>query len=98
MDQTQLQAMLDRQAITELIHRYCRAMDRVDHALGYSIWHDGSEADYGGIFKGTGREVIDWVCEGHVRGRVAHSHQVTVINMTVDGDHAGSEAYVNAAL
>lgn len=98
MDEKDLQALIDRQAITELLHRYCRAMDRVDHELGYSIWHEGAEADYGAIFKGSGREFIDWVCEGHLRQRLAHSHQVTAINMALDGDTAGTEAYVTAAL
>ena len=30
-------AVEDRQAITEMLYRYCRAMDRMDVPLGYSI-------------------------------------------------------------
>lgn len=28
-----VQAIADRQAITDVIYRYCRAMDRIDHVL-----------------------------------------------------------------
>jgi hypothetical protein len=98
MDQKDLQRLLDREEITDLIYRYCRSMDRIDAELGYSIWHEGAEADYGAIFKGTGRGFIDWVCERHRTNYVVHSHQITSINLTLDRDRAGSESYVTAAL
>lgn len=34
------QIVADRQAVAELIYRYCRAVDRLDIALGHSIWHE----------------------------------------------------------
>lgn len=93
-----LQAVADRQAITDQIHRYCRAMDRIDRELGYSIWHDDGTADYGrDVFQGTGRGFIDHVCAQHGR-LLVHSHQVTNIIITLDGDRAGSESYVTATL
>jgi hypothetical protein len=42
-----LRTLADRQAITDLIYRYCRAMDRIDPDLGYTIWHEDGVADYG---------------------------------------------------
>jgi len=88
----------DRQAITQMLHLYCRAMDRMDLALGYSIWHDDGEADYGeAIFRGTGRGFVDFVAEAH-RRMIAHSHQVTTITIRLAGDRAASESYVIAAL
>ena len=90
--------MTDRAAITDLIYRYCRAMDRIDHELGYSIWHDDGTADYGAdVYVGSGRGFIDHVCRQHA-GLLAHSHQVTNIIIEVDGHRAGSEAYVTATL
>jgi SnoaL-like domain len=90
--------MTDRAAITDLIYRYCRAMDRIDHELGYSIWHDDGTADYGAdVYVGSGRGFIDHVCAAHA-GLLAHSHQVTNIIIEIDGDRAGSEAYVTATL
>lgn len=93
-----LQAVADRQAITDQIYRYCRAMDRIDAELGYSIWHADGTADYGAdVFQGSGHAFIDHVCEQH-RRTLWHSHQVTNIIIELDGDRAGSEAYVTANL
>ena len=92
-----LQQVSDRQEITDQIYRYCRAMDRIDHQLGYSIWHEGGTADYGHNFLGTGRGFIDHVCAQHA-GLQQHSHQVSNIIIELDGDSAGSEAYVTATL
>lgn len=92
-----VQTLVDRQAITDLIYRYCRSVDRLDTALGHSIWHDGGVADYGALYQGDGRGVIDLICTQH-RHTLHHSHQVTNIIIDLDGDRAGSEAYVIAAL
>lgn len=93
-----LQAVADREAITDQIYRYCRAMDRIDRELGYSIWHEDGTADYGkDVFQGTGRGFIDHVCAQH-RRLLTHSHQVTNIIIELDGDRAGSESYVSATL
>jgi hypothetical protein len=98
MDEALLRQVADRQAITDLIYRYCRAMDRIDAELGYTVWHEGGTADYGeGIFQGTGRGFIDWVCGTH-RGMIVHSHQISNVLIDLDGDVAGSEAYVTASL
>ncbi len=60
--------MTDREAITDQIYRYCRAMDRIDHELGYSIWHEDGTADYGpDVFQGTGRGFVDHVCKQHAQ-------------------------------
>lgn len=87
----------DRLAITEVIHRYCRAMDRVDAELGYSVWHEDGEADYGSIYRGSGRGFVDWVCGVH-RTMIVHSHRATNVLITLEGDRAASETYVIATL
>jgi hypothetical protein len=84
-------------AITDVIHRYCRSMDRIDAELGYSVWHEDGVADYGPLFQGSGREFIDWVCDYH-RGIESHLHQVGNITIDLAGDHAGSETYITVAL
>jgi hypothetical protein len=89
-----LQALAYRAAITDLIYRYCRSMDRIDAELGYSIWHEDAVADYGAeVYQGSGRGFIDFVCEQH-RRTLTHVHQVTNILIELDGDRAGSESYV----
>ena len=95
---TTLQALMDRQAITDLIYRYCRAVDRLDIALGHSIWHADGIADYGaGYYQGPGKGVIDLICENHLL-MLHHSHQVSNILIELKGNHAGSESYVHVNL
>lgn len=96
-DQDTLQHLVDRQAIQEKIYQYCRAVDRLDIALGHSIWHDNSVADYGEFYYGEGPGVIDLICKQHEQ-TLYHSHQVTNIIINLNGDLAGSESYVTANL
>lgn len=96
-DANALQSTMDRQAITDLIYRYCRSMDRIDPELGYSIWHENAEVEYEGFYSGSGRGFIDHVCEQH-RSLLAHSHQISNIIIELDGDVAGSESYVTGTL
>jgi hypothetical protein len=94
----ELQDVADRQAITDLIYRYCRSVDRLDIPLGHSIWHQDGYADYGAaVYQGNGRGVIDHICAQH-RHTLHHSHQVSNIIIDLDGGRAGSESYVTASL
>ncbi|MDB5971409.1 MAG: hypothetical protein JWQ90_3859 [Hydrocarboniphaga sp.] len=93
-----VRTLADRQALKDLIYRYCRAMDRCDAELGYSLWHDDSRADYGSLFRGSGRDFIDFALRLHRETFITHSHQITNIGMTLDGDRAVSESYVTTAL
>jgi hypothetical protein len=99
MNDTQmLRAVADRQAITELIHRFCRAVDRMDAELGYSVLHDDAVADYGEAFyRGPGRGLIDHINSQH-RMALSHCHRVSNVIVELDGDRAGSEAYVMATV
>ncbi|MCJ2188061.1 nuclear transport factor 2 family protein [Novosphingobium beihaiensis] len=88
----------DKFAITEQLYRYCRSVDRLDVPLGHSVFHEDATADYGPTgFRGSGRAAIDWICKAHEH-LLAHSHQVSNILIALDGDRAGSEAYVTATL
>lgn len=93
-----IQSLADKLAITDLIYRYCRAMDRIDAELGMSIWHADGTADYGvAVYQGTGHGFVEQVCEQH-RKTLAHSHQMTNIIIELNGDKAASESYYIAAL
>ena len=93
-----LQQLADREAIRERLYRYCRSMDRVDAPLGQSVFHEDATADYGPVFKGRGRDMIAHICAVHTRKFLHHSHQLSNILIDLDGDKAGSEAYVTATL
>jgi hypothetical protein len=75
----------DKFAITEQIYRYCRSVDRLDVALGHTVFHPDSHADFG-LYSGPGRGWIDFICEEH-RKFLHHSHQVTNIVIDLAGDH-----------
>ncbi|BBZ39063.1 nuclear transport factor 2 family protein [Mycobacterium conspicuum] len=97
IDPAELRAMLDKQAITEQINRYCRAVDRLDIPLGHSVFHEDATADYGeALYQGDGRGVIDFICASHLL-TLNHSHQVCNSIITLDGDRAGSETYFHSA-
>jgi hypothetical protein len=87
----------DRLAIMDKIYRYCRSVDRLDRAVGHSVFHEDSTADFGETYVGSGRGWIDFICERH-KDFLHHSHQVTNVIIELDGDEAGSESYVFATL
>jgi hypothetical protein len=90
--------LIAKQAITDVIYTYCRALDRMDWDLAHTVWHDDGTADYGAnMFQGTGAGFLDWVWTQHA-GMMGHSHQITNVLVSVDGDRAASETYVTAAL
>ncbi|WP_317928988.1 nuclear transport factor 2 family protein [Halioxenophilus sp. WMMB6] len=95
--QKNTQYLIDRSAITDLIYQYCRSVDRLDIALGRSIWNSGAFADYGEFYQGDGPGVIDLICKQHQHLQM-HSHQVTNILLELSGDSGTSESYVTATL
>ena len=93
-----VEALLAKQAITEVVYRYCRALDRMDRPLADTVWHADGTADYGPtMFQGTGTGFLDWVWGAHT-SMLGHSHQIANVMIEVDGDRAGSESYVTATL
>jgi hypothetical protein len=97
MPESSLQALLDKQAIRDVLSRYCRGLDRMDKQMAYAVWHDGGTAFYDGMFEGTGEGFIDWVWQAHA-AMERHSHQITNVLIELDGDRAVSESYVTVAL
>ncbi len=92
-----VQTLIDKQAITELLYRYCRSVDRLDPELGRSIWNPNSEADYGDFYQGAGPDVIDLICRQH-QHLDSHTHQMSNILIEVTGERAASESYITATL
>lgn len=98
INSSDLQILMTKQAITEVIYGYCRALDRMDKPAAYAVWHADGTADYGDdIFQGPGWGFVDWVWTAHA-AMSTHSHQITNVLIQVDGDRAASESYVTVAL
>ncbi len=97
MSDSVLRELLDKQAIRDVLSRYCRGLDRMDKEMANAVWHPGGTAFYDGIFEGTGHGFIDWVWQAHA-GMERHSHQITNVLIEVDDDRATSESYVTVVL
>lgn len=90
-----INALLDKQAIYEVIARYCRGIDRLDMALVRSAYHpDGIDHHTG--FDGGRDEFIDWV-EPLLRGLGGTMHTIGNHLAELHGEHAIAETYVTAA-
>ncbi|MEN3951999.1 nuclear transport factor 2 family protein [Iodidimonas sp. SYSU 1G8] len=86
-----IEALLDKQAITELSYRYSRACDRLDRELLESVyWPDGT--DDHGAFVGSAPDYVDWVM-GLLSGWTAVHHDNTNILIDLDGDTATGEVH-----
>ena len=93
--QAELQALLDKQAITELVNTYCNAADRHDHDKMRALYHDDAIDDHGAFFKGLAMEFIDKLPEIQAPMAILH-HNVTTVNIKLEGDYAEGEIYVLA--
>jgi hypothetical protein len=87
-----LDALLDKQAILELVHTYCRAADRHDHELMRTLYHEDAMDDHGSFFKGLAMAFIDKLPEIQAPMKILH-HNVTTVNIILDGNHAEGEIY-----
>lgn len=92
-----IEELLAERAITRQLHNYARAMDRCDEALGRGVFHSDSVVDYGTMFQGSGYGFVDFTTEAH-KVMSTHVHRISNILIEVEGDRAGSEAYVEARL
>jgi hypothetical protein len=85
--------LLDKQAITEALYRYCRSMDRMDKDLLRTVFFPEATIQYmPDLIHRSTEEFMDWVW-GHHEQFLIHSHQVTCTQIELNGDKAASEAY-----
>jgi hypothetical protein len=59
-DADELRRLLDVQACTDVLTRYCRALDWLDDELLGTVFTADAEIDYG-FFKGTGEEFVPFL-------------------------------------
>ncbi|WP_194829809.1 nuclear transport factor 2 family protein [Nocardia sp. XZ_19_231] len=88
-------ALLAKDAIREVLHSYCRGLDRMDRVLADRVWHPDGTADYGPGYRGSGAGFLDFVWDYHAGFR-AHSHRVSneFIQLDLPSATAASETYV----
>ena len=90
-----IQRLIDKQEITDLVYAYCNASDRHDHDKLRQLYHPDAIDDHGGFFKGLAMEFIDQLPQIQAPMNILH-HNVTNINLALDGDYAEGEIYVLA--
>ncbi len=90
------QELVDRQQISDVIHRYCRAADRLDIDLFKTVfWDDGVYE--GGPADGPASAFIPALIGDVVRNMfVVSHHAVSNILIELDGDVAHAETYLVA--
>ncbi|MFZ5705889.1 MAG: nuclear transport factor 2 family protein [Pseudomonadota bacterium] len=86
-----------RLAIADVLHRYCRAMDRMDRDLALSCWHPGGTDEHAPLFVGTAEGFVDWVWRIH-QPMLLTRHVLSNIQIEVDGERAWSESYWDVLL
>jgi hypothetical protein len=87
----QLQALVDKQEIYEVIVRYCRGVDRVDEALVRSCYHADGYDDHG-MFQGPAAEFAAYAVRG-LATMERSMHCIHNVSIELAGDTAASEAY-----
>lgn len=90
-----LQALLDKQEITELIYAFCNAMDRHDQAKARTLYHADAYDDHGVFSQGLARDFLDQLPQIQAPMEILH-HNITTINLKLDGDYAEGEIYLIA--
>ena len=71
--ETTVRQLADRQAIHDVVVRYCRAVDRMDRELLLTCYHPDA-IDHHGIFVGSPEAFADWAFALHASLQSAHQH------------------------
>lgn len=93
----QLEELAARQAIADVLHRYCRAIDRMDATLLATCYFDDAIDEHLPFFKGVAADYIAWVMPS-LAGMVSARHDLGNINIDLRGAEAGVESYWQARL
>jgi SnoaL-like domain len=92
-----IEALLDRDEITAVLHCYARGIDRVGRELARSCCHPDAELDFR-IYSGIAQEVFDAKARGEAESGAGSwaeltMHYLTNIAIELDGNVAHSKAY-----
>jgi len=87
-----METLAAKQAITEVLHQYCRGMDRMDTELTRQCYHADGIDQHTGQYSGSGHGWAEWVDRLHA-SMVVTQHKLTNILIEVSGDDAWSESY-----
>ena len=88
---TELEKLVEKDAIRDQYYVYARALDRIDNPLGKTVFAEDAQVDYGPTYKGTGYGFIDMMLKMH-RKMVSTHHVMTniLIKLNEDGTKAAA--------
>jgi hypothetical protein len=89
--------LLAKQAITELIYKYPRGLDRLDRDLLMSIGFADAKVEFGTMPVQTWPQYVDWLIKAHDE-MLGNNHRITNILIEIQGDRAVSESSGTATL
>lgn len=84
-----------KEAIRDLVLRYCRAIDRKDYAALAELYHPDATEDHGAMFLGAASDYVQWLPE-QLSEMTLTVHAVTNHLIVVDGERAEGEVYCQA--
>lgn len=89
----ELQVLLDKQAIREVVMRYCRGVDRCSAELVASAYFPDAEDDHPGGQHFTGETIGPAMVRSMQAQMLSTNHQITTQTIEVHGDAAAAESY-----
>ncbi len=86
----QIQSVIDKQEIQDVLMRYCHGIDRGDLGLILSAFHDDATDNHSGVEE----RAVDRFTRTVEQGKeMSTSHNLTSVLIQLDGDVAYSQAY-----
>lgn len=92
-----VETLAAKQAITEVLYRYCRGVDRIDSELTRQCYHPDAIDQHSGQYSGPGRGWAEWVDSLH-EPMIVTRHMISNVLIEVSGNDAWSEAYWTVVL
>lgn len=89
------QALLDRAALSDLVLRYCRGVDRRDFAAVRALYWDDAVDFHGAMFEGGADEFVAWLPAAMAPFELT-VHRVSNSLFALDDDRAEGEHYATA--
>jgi ketosteroid isomerase-like protein len=94
-DDAELQELIDRKRVYDVLTRYCRALDRCDVDLMRSVYWDDARDDHG-VFNGGAQEFAEFIIREIQEWFEVTMHAIMNVHMELKGDVACTESYLFA--
>ncbi len=88
-----MEEIVHKEAIRDVIYKWCRAADRNDVELMRQMYHPDAVDMHGGIVSGAASNFIETDMAERVKGMLVPHHLIGNILIELDGDRAKVETY-----